>query len=213
MYDFDLVHLRKIGQWVGEIALEFAETTGITDDQDLAQLAVNKADQTGNGRIEYFLAFINKEKPIKAPEKSNEDKFMNAMSHLKTTSKIIVILTEKSINTNFMSKIAKLVDLHKIVLIIPSAVYQMILRNVLNQKQTDGWGIAHKLIINELKKDGTTMILQNTQEGTIEKTFDYFEKITKNKINKDCKLFVLGSLKDYLKIPTIDVFALEQLIK
>lgn len=211
IYDFDLTHLKVIGQFIGEIAIEFADLKGITDDQDVCQLAMNEASNTLNERIVYCLSIINKEIPA-LKHISLATKLKDALDYLKSNTQIVVILTEKSITATFIPKVATWVNLNQLVLIIPSFVYKMILKNVINHNQTDAWGVVHGLIVQELKKQQSTLILQDgAQEQTVEACFETFNALGKQE--KKVKLFVLGSMKDYLRIPTIDIFTLEQLIQ
>eukprot|EP00835_Amoeboradix_gromovi_P002276 NODE_125_length_18781_cov_0.243015.p9 type:complete len:156 gc:universal NODE_125_length_18781_cov_0.243015:2357-1890(-) len=137
-----------------------------------------------------------------------ESKFEMAKSNLKAKSNTAVILTDKYITMNLVASIEKWVKSKSIILIVPWFMLELVLKSSKNKKNSEIYSSLHEIILDQEQDSLSTLIVQSKQlEFSIEDCFKYF-----NKMASGCALFVLGSSKDYPTIPTIDTFALEQLV-
>ena len=215
-YDFDLTLLKRIGQFIGDLAIQFAYEKGYTDDLDVPALIIEQCTTSTIDRIGYFLDYVQQHFSFKKSY-SDKDKLTRALLNVKSTAQIAVILTEKSITLQFIPKLVQWIANNELVCILPFSVYQLCLKNVVNPQQSDAYGVCYTMIIQELKKENSTLVLQTTlKDKSIENCFYSFKELQDTEqLNqfKSLKLFVLGSMKDYSKLPTIDIFDLEQLVQ
>eukprot|EP00834_Sanchytrium_tribonematis_P000516 NODE_9_length_64580_cov_1.431941.p43 type:complete len:166 gc:universal NODE_9_length_64580_cov_1.431941:2116-2613(+) len=143
---------------------------------------------------------------------STLSKLLKAKSCLQSEKTIAVIATEKCVNSQFIPKLVKWVSENKLILVIPHVVNDLVTKKAQKFNTEASWKLLFDTINAEIAKPKHTIILQDSLESsTVEESYETMKEICL-KLDS-AKLFVLGSMKDYLKIPTIDIYSLEQLVK